>query len=307
MLYYIGKIIVRNMRKFKITERIWSMNGLLKAVPMDFADYFVAFMTFARETIAEIKVSDMIDILLLTILFSFIFRYIIHKKAGALIVGVFLCFAIYMLASVFELTGIRYILAEIFQIGIIAIIIIFQPEIRELLERLGSGSINSLKGLGDSGSQSKMQYRSIDAICKAVHILSMQKTGALIVIARNMNLDEIIHTGTEINADISEPLIRNLFYDKSPLHDGAVVIDNGEIAAAACILPLTKRNSVDQELGTRHRAAIGLSESTDAMVVVVSEETGIVSVAKDAELTRNYTNESLRQLLIKELIKGDQN
>ncbi len=282
------------------------MNGLLKAAPTNFAEHFTAFIAFAKEAIDSVQVNDVIDILILTVLFSFIFRYIINKKAGALIVGVLVCFVTLILASVFDLTGTKYILSELFQIGIIALVIIFQPEIRELLERLGSGSITTLKGLGDSSSKSKIQFRSIDAICKAVHILSMQKTGALIVIARNMDLSEIIHSGTEINADISEPLIRNLFYDKSPLHDGAVVIDNGKIAAAACILPLTKRTSVDQELGTRHRAAIGLAESTDALVIVVSEETGIVSVAKDAELTRNYTNDTLRQLLINELIRDEE-
>ncbi len=282
------------------------MHGLLSAGTSSFAEFFTDFISFAGEALDKIKVSDVVDILILTVLFSFIFKYIISKKAGALIAGVLICFAVLILASVFDLTGTRYILSELFQIGIIALVIIFQPEIRELLERLGSGSINSIKGFGDNGSQSKLQYRSIDSICKAVHILSMQKTGALIVVARHMSLDEIIHTGTEINADISEPLIRNLFYDKSPLHDGAVVIDNGKIAAAACILPLTKRTSVDQDLGTRHRAAIGLSESCDAIVIVVSEETGIISVAMDAELDRNFTNDTLRKLLIKELIRGDQ-
>ncbi len=290
---------------FNNFERKWYMNGFLRTEPVDFAEHIFNFLNFAQDAIASVTPSDVIDILILTVLFSFIFKYIIHKKAGALIVGVLLCFVMLILASVFNLTGTRYILSELFQIGIIAIVIIFQPEIREILERLGSGSIKSIKGLGDSSSANKIQYRSIDAICKAVHILSMQKTGALIVITRTMNLTEIIHTGTEINADISEPLIRNIFYDKSPLHDGALIIDNGKIAAAACILPLTKRASVDQELGTRHRAAIGLSESTDAMVIIVSEETGIVSVAKDSELTRNYTNETLRKLLIKELIKGE--
>ncbi len=282
------------------------MHGLLSLGSTNFADFFKDFLSFAGEALDKIKINDLIDILILTVFFSFIFKYIINKKAGALIAGVLVCFAILIIASVFDLTGTRYILSEMFQIGIIALVIIFQPEIRELLERLGSGSINSIKGLGDGASQSKIQYRSIDAICKAVHILSMQKTGALIVVARHMSLNDIIHTGTEINADISEPLIRNLFYDKSPLHDGAVVIDNGKIAAAACILPLTKRTAVDQELGTRHRAAIGLSESSDAIIIVVSEETGIISVAKDAELNRNYTNDTLRKLLIKELIKGDQ-
>lgn len=282
------------------------MFGLLSVQPTNFFEHFQAFLAFAKDAFADFGIPDAIDILLLTILFSFIFRYIIHKKAGALIFGIFVCFVALILSSVFNLAGTRFILSGVFQIGIIAIVIIFQPEIRELLEKLGTGSINSIKGLGDNGNVNRIQYRAIDSICKSVHILSMQKTGALIVIGRHMNLDEIINTGTEINADISDALIRNLFYDKSPLHDGALVIDNGRIAAAACILPLTRRASVEQGLGTRHRAAIGLSESTDAIVVVVSEETGIVSVAKDAELTRNYTNDSLRQMLIQELIKGEQ-
>ncbi len=282
------------------------MLGLLN-IGTSFADSFKSFLEFAKDAFNDFNpLIDTIDIILLTLLFAFIFKYIIHKRAGALIAGIVICFVVLVLASMFDLTGTKYILSGVFQIGVIAIVIIFQPEIRELLEKVGSGSINSIRGFSDGGELNRIQYKSIDAICKAVHILSMQKTGALIVISRNMSLDEIIHTGTEINADVSDPLIRNLFYDKSPLHDGAVVIDNGRIAAAACILPLTRRTSVEQELGTRHRAAIGLTESCDAIVVVVSEETGIVSVAMDAELTRNYTNDTLRQLLISELIRGDE-
>lgn len=281
------------------------MFGLLQASG-SFTDHIKSFFEFAKNAFSDFNpIVDTIDILLLTILFAFVFKYIIHKRAGALIFGIVICFIVLVLASVFDLTGTKYILSGVFQIGVIAIVIIFQPEIRELLEKVGSGSIKSIRGLGDGGESNRIQYKAIDAICKAVHILSMQKTGALIVISKNMSLDEIIHTGTEINADVSDALIRNLFYDKSPLHDGAVVIDNGRIAAAACILPLTKRTSVEQELGTRHRAAIGMTESNDAVVVVVSEETGIVSVAMDAELTRNFTNDTLRKLLIKELIRGE--
>ena len=281
------------------------MFGLLQASG-SFTDHIKSFFEFAKNAFSDFNpIVDTIDILLLTILFAFVFKYIIHKRAGALIFGIVICFVVLVLASVFDLTGTKYILSGVFQIGVIAIVIIFQPEIRELLEKVGSGSIKSIRGLGDGGESNRIQYKAIDAICKAVHILSMQKTGALIVISKNMSLDEIIHTGTEINADVSDALIRNLFYDKSPLHDGAVVIDNGRIAAAACILPLTKRTSVEQELGTRHRAAIGMTESNDAVVVVVSEETGIVSVAMDAELTRNFTNDTLRKLLIKELIRGE--
>ena len=282
------------------------MLGLLNDTP--FTEHISQFFEFAKKAFWDFDpIKDTIDILLLTLFFAFIFRFIINRKAGALIFGVVVCFVILVFASVFKLTGTVYLLSWVFKIGAIALVVIFQPEIREILEKVGSGSINSIKGLGDNGDSNRIQYKAIDAICKAVQILSMQKTGALIVISKNMSLDEIIHSGTELHADISDTLIRNLFYDKSPLHDGAVVIDNGKIAAAACILPLTKRASVEKELGTRHRAAIGLTETTDAVVVVVSEETGIVSVAKESELTRNYTSDTLRKLLISELIRGEEN
>ena len=284
------------------------MFGLLNAASDSFAKHISSFFEFAKEAFLNFDpIIDTIDILLLTLFFTFIFKFIINKKAGALILGIFVCFAILLLSVRFGLTGTQHVLSWIFQIGAIAIVIIFQPEIRELLEKVGAGSINSIKGLGDNGETNKMQYKSIDAICKAVQILSMQKTGALIVISRNMSLDEWIHSGTELNSDVSDSLIRNIFYDKAPLHDGAMIIDNGRIAAAACILPLTKRTTVEKDLGTRHRAAIGLTETTDAIVVVVSEETGIVSVAMEAELTRNYTSDTLRKRLISELIRGGEN
>ena len=282
------------------------MCGLLSADTKGFAEALASFFDFSKGAFSEhFTIADAVDIILLTILFAFVIKFVINKKAGALIFGILVCLVFYALASFFNLTGIRYILSGIFQIGALALVIIFQPEIRELLEKLGSGSLNGIRNFGDASHGSKMQYKNIDSICKAVHILSMQKTGALIAITKNTSLDDIIHTGTLINADISDTLIRNLFYDKSPLHDGAVIIDNGRIASAACILPLTKRTSFDFEIGTRHRAAIGLSEASDAIVIVVSEETGIISVAKDSNLTREFTNESLRQLLIKELIRED--
>lgn len=282
------------------------MCGLLSTGTDSFIESVSSFLNFAKSAFLEhFTIADAVDIILLTILFALVIKFAVNKKAGALIVGIFVCLTVYALASFFDLTGIRYILSGIFQIGALALVIIFQPEIRELLEKLGSGSLNGIRNFGDSTHGNKMKYKNIDSICKAVHILSMQKTGALIAIAKNTSLDDIIHTGTLINADISDTLIRNLFYDKSPLHDGAVIVDNGRIVSAACILPLTKRTVFDFDLGTRHRAAIGLSETSDAIVIVVSEETGIISVAKDSVLTREFTNESLRQLLISELIKED--
>ena len=136
--------------------------------------------------------------------------------------------------------------------------------------------------------------------------MSAERTGALIAISRTTQLDEVLHSGTTINADVSDSLIRNLFYNKAPLHDGALVIDGEKIVAAACILPLPKHTFVDSELGTRHRAAVGLSEVSDAVIIVVSEETGAISVAKESELIRNLTEDSLRKLLVKELVRDKQ-
>jgi diadenylate cyclase len=136
--------------------------------------------------------------------------------------------------------------------------------------------------------------------------MSAEKTGALIVLERTTQLDEVRHSGVIINADVSDSLIRNLFYNRAPLHDGALVIDSNKIVAAACILPLPKHTAVDNELGTRHRAAVGMSEVSDAIIIVVSEETGTISVAKESELKRGFTEDSLRKFLVKELVRDKQ-
>ena len=272
-----------------------------------FADKILAFFRFAKNLFVDFDftLNDAIDIILLTVLFSLAYRFLKNKKAGALILGIIVCLVIYVLASLFELTGIRYILSGVFQIGGIALIIIFQPELRELLEKLGSGSIKGLRSFGQDSRDKQKQYQTIKNISKAVHVLSVEKTGALIAIERTTQLDDVLHSGTAINADVSDSLIRNLFFNKAPLHDGAVVIDGDKIAAAACILPLPKRTYVDADLGTRHRAAIGLSEISDAIIIVVSEETGIISVAMEAELKRDITAESLRKFLVNELLQGE--
>ena len=149
--------------------------------------------------------------------------------------------------------------------------------------------------------------QAIDNICKAVHVMSKDKTGALIVIGRTTQLDDVTHSGIEINADVSDYLIRNLFYNKAPLHDGAIVIEGNRIKAAACILPLPRHTYVHNDLGTRHRAAVGLSEISDAIIIIVSEETGIISVAKESELKRDFTEDSLRKFLVKELVAEKHN
>ena len=248
--------------------------------------------------------TDAIDIILLACLFYFVFSFFKSRKTGTLLIGIFLCLLLYTIAVLLNLSGIEYILSGVFKIGALAIIIIFQPEIRDLLETIGSGSIKGIRTFGDQNRKKQAKYKAIDNICKAVHFMSKDNTGALIVIGRTTQLDDVTHSGIEINADVSDYLLRNLFYNKAPLHDGAVVIEGNRIKSAACILPLPRHTYVHNDLGTRHRAAIGLSEVSDAIIIIVSEETGIISVAKESELKRDFTEDSLRKYLVKELV-GD--
>ena len=266
---------------------------------------FSGFFNFIKDAFLDFSPKDAVDIVLLTVVFFFIFRFLKQKKAGMVILGIVICLAVLVLSTVFELSGISYILSGVFKIGILALIIIFHPELRELLEKVGSGSIKGIRALGAESKSKEKQQQIITNITKAVHILSMEKTGALIVLSGTTKLDDIIHSGIPINAEISDSLLRNIFFNRAPLHDGAVVIDSGKIASASCILPLPKRTVVDSDLGTRHRAAIGLSEISDAIIIVVSEETGIISVARESDLTRGYTAESLRKYLVKEILRED--
>ena len=279
------------------------MHSFLDIASGDIGQSLSGFFAYAKSAFSEFSPADAIDILLLTVLFFLTVKFLHNKKAGALILGIFICLAVFILATLFELRGIKYILSGIFQIGALALVIIFQPELRELFEKVGSGSLRGIRSFGDQSRRKQQQYRVIDNICKAVHVLSVERTGALIAIERTTQLEDVMHSGTLINADVTDSLLRNLFYDKAPLHDGAIVISDSRIAAAACILPLPKRTAVDPNLGTRHRAAVGLSEVSDAIIIVVSEETGVISVAKECELTRNFTSDSLRKYLYRELVR----
>ena len=263
------------------------------------------FLNNIKGLFTGFKWYDAVDIFILALLFYFVFRFFKSRKAGALLIGIFFCITLYALSLFFPLHGVRYILSGAFKIGALAIIIIFQPEIRDMLETLGSGSIKGIKTLGDAAHKKQAQYKSIDNICKAVHVMSAEKTGALIVIGRTTQLDDITSSGIIINSDVSDYLIRNLFFNKAPLHDGAVVIENNRIKAASCILPLPKHTHVENDLGTRHRAAVGMSEVSDAITIIVSEETGVISVAREGELKRDFTEDSLRKFLVKELVSDN--
>ncbi len=274
----------------------------MKALLQINTDGFEGFFRQLGEIFRNFKPSDAVDILLLAGIFFIAFKFLKTRKAGALIIGIVLCAVIWGIASIFNLDGIHFILSGVFNYGILALVIIFQPEIRDALEKLGSGSIGKFSPLGDK--QKKLYYSVIDNICAAVADLSSSKTGALIVIERTTQIDDITETGVKINADVQSSLLRNIFFNRAPLHDGAVVIEDGRISAASCLLPLTRRTDVDTNLGTRHRAALGMSESSDAIIIVVSEETGVISVAFDCRLTRDYTSSTLRSFLTKKLIRS---
>lgn len=268
------------------------------------ADALLGFFRSAGAAFRHFGFRDAVDILCLTLIFLFLFRFLRGRKAGALLIGIGVCLIISFLSSVFELQGVYWIISSVTRYGALAIIILFQPEIREALEKVGSGSIGSIFPRSEQKRQRKLYVDAIQNICSAAGEMAQQGTGALIVIERTTKLDDIVDSGIAINAEVSSFLLRNLFFNKAPLHDGAVVIKDARLAAAGCLLPLTRRPDVDSNLGTRHRAAIGMAETSDAIVIVVSEETGVISVAYDCNLTRNYTPETLRRFLMQKLLRS---
>ncbi len=279
------------------------MNTFLEFSVARLWDGIQHFLNFAKDAFLVFHWSDAIDIVLMTAFFMIAFNFLKSRKAGALIIGIAVCLVTLLVAEMLDLDGIRFILSAVFQFGILAVIILFQPEIRDALEKLGSGSISSFMSLREQKNKNQQYKLAIENITSAIRELSASKTGALIVIERTTQLDDITQTGITINADVNSFLIRNIFFNKAPLHDGAMVIEGTKITTAGCLLPLTRRNDVDSDLGTRHRAAIGMSETSDAIIIVVSEETGTISVAFDCALTRGFTPDSLRRYLLKKLLK----
>lgn len=279
------------------------MNFLLVAEGV--SGTFSSLLEFIKVAFCNFSIIDAIDIILLTTLFTLLFNFIKARKAGAILVAILICGLILALSRLFGLEAMNFVFSGIFNIGTLLLVIIFQPEIRGALERIGSGSITGLLSLSEQKKKHQMYYKAIENVTAAVAELAETKTGALIIIVRTTKLDDVIQTGVTINADVNSHLLRNLFFNNAPLHDGAVIIDEGRIAAAGCLLPLTRRSDVDANLGTRHRAAMGISEISDSIAIVVSEETGIISVAYDYTLTREYTPDGLKKFLMKKLLKSD--
>ena len=254
--------------------------------------YFIA-------PVKNINVLDVIDILFVGLVIFFIYKFIRERRAGKLLIGLACVFLLSLVSNSLDLHATSYIFGNITQIGVMAILIIFQPEFRSALEKVGGMPSSGIRNITSDSKEASSRSADIDALCTAVSDMSRDKVGALIVIERSTKLGEYIKSGVPIDATVSSHLIRNIFFNKAPLHDGAVIVRSGRICAAGCFLPLSTREDINKDLGTRHRAALGLSEISDAIVIIVSEETGIISLSINGDLERNYNYSSLKQELNK--------
>ena len=263
--------------------------------------------TSIQNVLKTFGIWDLVDVVIIAYLLYRVLVFASNTRAGQLLKGIFVLLAMYVVSAVFELTSTSYLLEQVFSFGIIALVVVFQPELRHALESMGKSKISSLGFLNFSGEKlddETIIKNCISKIVDGVTELSKHDVGALIVFERETKLGEIISTGTIINADPSKEIIGNIFFHNAPLHDGATVIRNARIYAAGCFLPLSQNYEISNMLGTRHRAALGISENSDAVAVVVSEETGKISMAVNGELMREidpvYLKRKLEEYMLPE-------
>lgn len=248
---------------------------------------------------------NLVDILLVAFVVYEILVVIRKTRAAQLAKGAVVVLVVYALANLMNLRTVVWIMQSVLQIGFLALIVLFQPELRRALEQMGrtdKWAATLFKNRRDDPSLRAKWQNACLAICDAAEQLSDTRTGALIVLERNSNLSEVIRTGTPLNADVNREMLGTIFYEGTPLHDGAVVVRDGVLKAAGCVLPLSDNLEIGKDMGTRHRAALGMSENSDAVVVVVSEETGIISMAKNGVLIRRLDRQNLFNLLQEELV-----
>ena len=253
-----------------------------------FVDTFKSFNIF----------SDTLDILLVTYVIFIIIKFLRETRAAPLIKGLVVLLIATLFASLLKMTVTSQLISGVLRYGVLAVCIIFQPEIRSLLERMGRGKIRDLPIFADSSADSDSVQSAARMIVGAAVQMSKTRTGALIVVEGNTRLGDIINSGTVLNAQMSEELLLNIFYPKSPLHDGAAIVRDSRILAAGCVLPLTQNKDLNKELGTRHRAGIGITENSDALVIIVSEETGVISIAQNGKLTRFLDGKKIEKTLL---------
>ena len=258
---------------------------------------------FFSNTISTIGINDILDILITTFILYKILEFIKDTRAQQLLKGLLFVIAAYFVADYMNLYVVHWILKAVFTVGLFALVVIFQPELRRGLEYMGRSKIGMSKFV--KIDKDKAKYIS-NEIANITASFSDSRTGALIVFERDVTLEDVAETGILINADISAELLGNLFYEGAPLHDGAVIIRQDKVYAAGCVLPLTDKISINKSLGTRHRAGIGITENSDAVTLIVSEETGIISVAKDGQIIRFLEKKNVEKILMDLFIDEDE-
>lgn len=253
------------------------------------------FVNIITNTVQNISVFSVLDIIVVSYIFYKVYMLMNETRAEQLLKGILFIILLIPISSLLHLTTLNWILNKTLTIGVLSLIIIFQPEIRKALEHIGRSAFTDKHILENEEKMDEV----VTQIVNAVENLSKSRTGALIIFEQTTGLGDVISTGTKLDSIVSSALLENIFVVNTPLHDGASIIRNDRIAAAGCFLPLTNNTEINKQLGTRHRAAIGISEVSDALVIIVSEETGVISLAVNGNLTRYYTKERLKDILIK--------
>jgi diadenylate cyclase len=248
---------------------------------------------------------DILDVVCLSAVLFVVYKFVKERRAGKLMAGIGILALIGLICALLNLRSMQYLLSHFFDFGIVVLIVIFQPEIRSALEKIGDNPIKGVKSIGETKTSSVEEMITI--VSNAIFELAKTKTGAIIVFERNTKLGDYTPSGTVLNAYPSVFLIRNIFFNKAPLHDGAIIIRDAKIHSAGCMLPLTNKPDVASDLGTRHRAAIGISEVSDCLAVVVSEETGVVSITNEGHIYRNFTKSTIKEKLEEFLLQDKLN
>ena len=258
------------------------------------------FFSNIKNTFPTITVVDILDILLVTFVIYTIINLFRSTSSNRIARAIIILLALTLITDLLNFHTLNYLLDRVLEMGIIALLIVFQPELRRFLERIGGRSVRGLIGI--NVNQSDQIKEAVEETVKACEAMSKERVGALIVFERENSLEQISLTGTKVDAAVSQELIRNIFFPKASLHDGAMLINRGRIESAGCVLPLSENRNLSTDLGTRHRAGVGISETNDCVAVIVSEETGTISVAINGMLKRYLSTQTLEKLLMQELI-----
>ena len=264
-------------------------------------DKVLSLMEDIGRYLTLLKITDFLDVAIIFFLVYKLLSLVKSTRAENILKGIGIFLLALLAARALDLRAVYYVLRSVAEMGILALIILFQPEIRQILEKLGSKNIRLLRAFTPAQQQTELE-KAIDQTVIACSEMAKTKTGVLIVFERHILLDDMVRSGTTLDAAVSSELLKNIFFVKAPMHDGAVIIRHGRILGAGCMLPLSKNVNLSRDLGMRHRAGIGMSENSDAVVVIVSEETGSISVAVGGMLKRHLMPETLSKLLRNELM-----